>query len=150
MTHQFDERGEAAIANLRKDKRFNEALYRELGPVRYWTQVRHAEELIANRDTPRQGHDLSVRSHETPASAYVRGAREQYEKNRARHRADREQEVKMISRTDDIPVESNKRGHSKAVNIATAITLVGGALVGVSIVLTCTAIICLKLWIWMV
>jgi len=127
--HTFDERGEAAIVRLRKDRRFNEALYRELGPVKYWAEVARAEREMHPRNTAEK---TRTDTHER-ARAYLD----------ARRRED-----EMISRTEDIPLESNERDRAKAVNIATAITLVGGALICVSIALTITTIICYKLWTW--
>lgn len=129
MTHTFDERGERAIARLRADKRFNEALYRELGPVKYWTKVREAEERIRLLKRASGGSVL-----ETPQghNHYTQELRK------------REDEVSKFD--NGLPLEKATKDHSKAVNIATSIMLIGGALAVVGIALTIVAICCYGAW----
>lgn len=137
MTHTFDERGEAAIVNLRRDPRFNEALYRNLGPVLYWTEVRAAEERVrllkrANGQPtidPPQGHSLPRRPREpielTAEEALIVG-----------------------NFGNGIPLEKASKERSKAVNIAAGAILISLGFAVAAVVITVAVMICYGLWSW--
>lgn len=137
MTFTFDERGEAAIINLRRDKRFNEALYRELGPVKYWTQVRLAEEAIKQRGQ-KIDSGMIVLPEQTPQghTAYTQPPKKEYE-----------DEMVKLGEGNGLPLEkASQKERSKIVNICTSIVLVGAALAVTGICLTVAAMICYGAW----
>lgn len=133
MVHKFDERGEAAIINLRKDTRFNEALYRELGPMRYWTQVREAERRLIEMKNARGEPVLDAAGH---LMQYP--TKKEYEN-----------EMMKLGEGNGLPLEkASEKEHSKIVNAATTIVMIGAAFSITTIMIAIAAMICYGAWIW--
>ena len=140
--HKFDDRGEAAIVNLRKDPRFNEALYRELGPVLYWTRVREAEERIKQMKLV-NGSSLSAEGSRdsrevTRTEEYLRRMKEREVQRRNGH----------LSKIDsDLPVEkATHRDRGRAANLAAVIIMMSLALSAAGIIVTVTVMACYGAW----
>jgi hypothetical protein len=141
VTHTFDERGEAAIVNLRRDPRFNEALYRKFGPVKYWTQVREAEERVAHLSPKVE------RSRETRAHEYLRRAQDNFQVEPGGHPTRKEYEDEMSKLGPGLPLEkASQKDRSRTANLAAAIVMIALALAAGGVIVTIAAMLCYGAW----